>query len=76
MFYYSFNDCFCRKNDFYLLQKSFIDTLKAYRDIKNKFPENIQGILTDRDISTLEINEESNLLELILSLNKEEKITL
>lgn len=73
MFYYSFNDCFCRNNEFQLLQKHLLLTLKEYRDIKNKFPTNIEGILTDRDISSLTINEDSNLLQLILSLNKDEK---
>lgn len=73
MFYYSFNDCFCKNNDFHLLQKHLLYTIKEYRDIKNRFPKNIEGILTDRDISFLTINENSNLLQLILSLNKDEK---
>ena len=73
MFYYSFNDCFCKNSDIQLLQKHLLFTLKEYRDIKNKFPKNIEGILTDRDISSLTINEDSNLLQLILSLNKDEK---
>jgi len=73
MFYYSFNDCFCKNNDIQLLQKHLLFTLKEYRDIKSKFPTNIEGILTDRDISSLTINEDSNLLQLILSLNKDEK---
>lgn len=73
MYYYSFNDCFCKNHDFYFLQKHLLYTIKEYRDIKNRFPKNIEGILTDRDISSLRINEDSNLLQLILSLNKDEK---
>lgn len=73
MLYYSFNDYFCKNYDFNLLQKHLLYTLKEYRDIKIRFPKNIEGILTDRDISSLKINENSNLLQLILSLNRDEK---
>lgn len=73
MLYYSFNDCFCKQTDFKILQSSFIKTLIDYKTLNSSYPKNIKGILTDREISTLKINDESSLLDLILSLGRDEK---
>ncbi|MFJ1428426.1 hypothetical protein ACILD6_07465 [Capnocytophaga canimorsus] len=73
MIYYSFNECFSKNIDFNLLKGCFSDTLKHYKNIAEKHPDVVFGILTDKVINDVEINKKNSLYDLVDSLDREEK---
>jgi len=75
IFNFCFNDCIPRKNLNSDLVKHLSNNLKYYIRIKNKFPDLIDGIITDRSPNRILLNEQNfSLTDCINHLDRDDKI--
>lgn len=73
MYYYSFNDAFEKTKNAHDIKTCLLNSLKHFKSISSEFPENVKGILTDKSPNNIKVNNELNLVDIIMSLNRDEK---
>lgn len=75
MYQFCFNDCIPKKFDKYTLAVSLRNTLIEYKEVKKKYPEDIDGIITSHPLSEFNLNEDGfSLSDCIASMDKELRI--
>jgi hypothetical protein len=64
-----FNDCFSGEFSKHLILESLIDSLEEYKDLKQSYPEEIQGIVTSQPISVVNLsNHQYSIYDLVSSI--------
>jgi hypothetical protein len=58
MFYFCFNDCIPKESNKYLLVGSLTSTLGEFRKIKNNYPEEVTGIITEKTPSNIMLDDQ------------------